>query len=1414
MESDKLKTKPNDTENESTISLNKEQILLIEKYYLSFKKQAKVSICDLYINDILEKYPENKYIIFFLYWIPLALSNEVKALQLLNRVKEVYVDNEVITLINYHNVARAAMNKYAFNLAVKFGFDNNVTVLVLKQGRIVIPMEWLYERLKANCLDLAEAALDGGNECQLTSKELKHKYLPYIKCYLDSAGATFSLSKTPGKRLQKKYSFSAFGTRTKTKKKTVKVKNDFRYLAEGEICKLTINKIIILADIICEENIKTNEKDLIRAVCLFDREKKSSPDVLEGLYLSKNKKITLELLQAGLLVVNLSVFQKAMYQKDMKFVLQFYEIYKEDKLFNNEDFHNDLVYLIQEDIQNIEIYLFFIRKFILSFSINSIKILLKIIEVSLDISCEDLEILKIISNPIKIYVLMAEVLKLCKKRYPVLDHNISRLIAKALDYSLKIQNLIEEDIIVREILLEKDLDGRLLIDVISTNGFVVLLKNKLVEKICDDLLLGPYSLQGSPLEASSQYQILNTSVSYNDYNVFTKMRNTLSTYNPLKYKCNITHFKVWRKSVNDKFYVHLLFAIIMVILYQALCLYLLYIYQSLMSIDAKEIFNNSVADFLKSADGVYYFNNHSFSTTTGSDVINNINSIRDKYTDFLSKINFLKAFCTYVPIIYYFYLLAPVDHLYRVLFWIKSSKPSFGLALWADLVLFFLAIMLLVDNYALYHSQYVTISTQLEFRLHNLEYLKTYTTDLLMFRPEDNPLQITFIKFAVFCIFLWLKLILMVRGTKTFGSVIVIYFLAIKGIITYIIIFLISVIGFSAIGSMILYTTDTGKTYKNMFYTFMKYFFISTSESPDFVPYSTDYLEIAYPYLPYLSGVFFGIIMVVNTIVMVNLIIAVLTNIYDRNYNNAIQMLIQKRFEIKKKFSCDDERYDSLLVNVYPFNLFSFPLAMCFLCVKTPTTINKFNLVILRFNFWVFGVIYILLFSLVTLLLVPFTYIKITFCKFVQIFVKDIQNYLVIYKVFNFLLYIVCGILLQLAIWFMDIIIFCIELEKQNIPLATENENIGRYSLNQLVLKLIRKLRCQFDGEIKIPIDRFIRIVDKLLNEEDNAQTTIEDMLYSYSIDNKRKGSEKDTSFSIFNNDLIKRYESKGINYLAFIDFLDNFVDEKDIINLNLLIDMLDINYVGAKIREYYKGIAEGNQINLSQKQFQFLYRVETYMKNEQCTITKLDTCTTTEGRTQLLTNGIERERTAQPRPNTGGSNILTKYLNRKRSKVSATSDNIEMEKIESSPLNKPKKDTLFIKDDKINFIAFKSLLLHCVNKKNKQQSPSLIIKLPVVPISVLDKFMSGVTETEISKKILETITENDESRSKQEFIEAKFKAMEDRISGLEEINKKLLRLTESLVYGKGVKNMRMENIELHSKSYLNEGSDSSFDKI
>jgi hypothetical protein len=848
---------------------------------------------------------------------------------------------------------------------------------------------------------------------------------------------------------------------------------------------------------------------------------KFSGDVLEGLFITRNKAIAVELLEANLLNINISVFQTALFFKDLRFCLQFYERYYDLKIYDKESLHGEIIEKLLEDFNNMEVYLFFIKKFSNDFRLNTTKTLVKIFEDLLQVSNQSNKIMNNFSNPIKIFVLIAEILYRIKSKFPSLDSNIQRIIQKCLDYSESIQVLIEDDSVFRELFLERDLTKRSVLDIISQNNFLILLKNKLIEKIVDDLWNGPYDIQGSFLEVSSQYRSLTANTDSKDYDIYTKERLNLLSKKTKSFKSNFTHFKVWQVNIYSKYFVEILIGLILILFGQSISFFYINEYKMILEFDNAQLVNYSefllnlrkvdldsgkifiannrdllsnstlletlelqnynasyaVSDLFEQTLGKiiadYSINNNNNNLNTNNyinlkgknitqmlqeynidlNLIKNLLGSQTLFSAFYTKVSNMQNLMNYFDWLFWIYLLLAFDYIMRLIYTLKARKPNLGLTLYPDLGLISFGIIMKIVTLDSNNTIKNILSNLSYDSINNFDYFP-YLKLLDEFIRTD-PFNYQLLALAIMCGLLWIRFILQIRGTKTFGPLIVIFLVSIKGVVEYVALFLIITFAYSCCAYLVFYRIE-GFYFKNPFYCFIYFFGMSLGGDINYQSYSE--LSSEKPYIPFLGGIFIVTVLILNVIVFFNLIIALLSNIFETYKNYSLQLYIQKKLEIRKKYYDDEERFNSLLVSYFPFNILTFPFGFVLLFMRDQTRTKKLNKLIMYINFSFYAFLYTICFTLMTLFMLPLTYVKICYSKFVQIFVDEIQQYFKAYKIMSFVFYIIFGLFFQLKSVGFDVIIFFKELWKKKIPLTKDTENIGKYSIKTELLKIIVRM--------------------------------------------------------------------------------------------------------------------------------------------------------------------------------------------------------------------------------------------------------------------------------------------------------------------------------------------------------------------
>lgn len=1215
---------------EKNEKFNKEAILYLDSFFDKVLNKHSNSELLNEFSIILEKYSQIKEMLYLCLWLPFIESNEELVIEILKK-QHIQFSDKIFTQITDINNSTSELNTYSFNIAIANNFNSNLIHVILMQGKIRIKLEWLLEQLVKGNTDYVQTAWEGGNDCYFSSQELKLKFLMVVKeKNKDKIQAKKSLKGGQANLNSNRNSIIRSRQNTTTsiiqisKSKFYDVKNvhqkEFASLINKGYGKITMMKLLLLVNSLPEpdfnidsyeeqnKQFQDKKESLMRAVCLFDVNKKQSNKILEGLYLVKKKKICSELLEANLLSVDINVFRAALHFKDMKFALHFYNLFSDFKIYDTEQLHLELIDSLKDDILNIEVNLFFIKKFSIHFKLMTTKEFLKAVEDFLAVVHPINKTLHCISNPIKIFVLIAEILKSLKSKHPTLEYNITRLIDKSLEYSLSMQNLIEEDSVFREIILDKDTSNRTLIEIISENDFLVLLKNSLVEKIVDDLWKGPYSIQGNFFEASCNYRSFRIKAGTKDYDAFMNERYGLSEYKEEKYKSNFTHFKVWRKNIYLKYYFELVITFLILCLYQIIAIVMMYCYYSMIKTDASYVSQLSiyVEEYLKnSTDFLIAVNSNNASNLNQYESII-FNNVTDLYTDFNYKANIISVCYPIIVILSLGFLGFPLGYLTRFIFAVKSSTPNYGGMVYTDFSLFVTVLVTILtwSSSKMEKLQSIASSYNSTDIIQN-KYFTSFEGDVNTYSGQD-PLHFEFTLMSIICTILWLKCFIMLRGTKTFGPLIVIFILAIKGIFIYLILFFIMTLIYACFGILNFYSVND-YFYKNFYYTFIYYTLVSTGGEPNFAEYDDPNITTK-NYYPWAGGIIIILLVILNSVVFFNIIIALLTNIYEDYKSYAIQLYIQQKLNIRKKFYSEDERFDSLLVSVFPLDIITFPFAVIFLFIKGKETVLSYNTFLLKLYFYIYAMFYLLLYISLTATMLPVVYIKILVSKIFQLFVEEIQEYFLIYKLVNILAFTFFGWFLLIKTYVVDIIIFMKLLEKKKIPLLTENENEGKYSISGRTIKIILSLfklnnvSEQISNEgIKLSLERFLYILSKTL-EGKLSIIELQKQIISFDLSDikaLKKYEEEMEDFNINNNEHKNKINKLKSNYNEILDFMLNFCDEMHILDTNTVYNILKASKKAVNHKNYFKDITDKSyNINQTINQNVFVKKVSKYLSS------------------------------------------------------------------------------------------------------------------------------------------------------------------------------------------------------------------------
>lgn len=123
----------------------------------------------------------NEQLKYMCFWICFVNSNEIFCEEILQKNVIYFKGNIQLKLLSGVGIAARDLNNYAFEIACESNFNENMLLIILNKGKIDIPIEFLYEKLKANKLDFIELIWKAGNLCFFKTVDLKQEIVEHFK---------------------------------------------------------------------------------------------------------------------------------------------------------------------------------------------------------------------------------------------------------------------------------------------------------------------------------------------------------------------------------------------------------------------------------------------------------------------------------------------------------------------------------------------------------------------------------------------------------------------------------------------------------------------------------------------------------------------------------------------------------------------------------------------------------------------------------------------------------------------------------------------------------------------------------------------------------------------------------------------------------------------------------------------------------------------------------------------------------------------------------------------------------------------------------------------------------------------------------------------------------------------------------
>ena len=643
-------------------------------------------------------------------------------------------------------------------------------------------------------------------------------------------------------------------------------------------------------------------------------------------------------------------------------------------------------------------------------------------------------------NPFKICILIIELSRAIGKNYITIQKQSEKLEEEILNIARIIQRNISSDIEYRRIILDKDLKGREIISIVQELNLYSLLDNPETEKIVKTFWSSQYNTSGSFFQASTNYTLL---FKYPLESRIDLERNLRFQTQVSQLKPHWGQFKVWKKSTFLRYIATTGFLLIFCLI----CQYNLVRFANDISEAIKKGF--FLRPIIDQTNATLYEEKE-----TNATLQEEFNEIGYVEGDQQSEKRVFDFLCLFNPMLQVTYISFK-DDLRQIISTIRTGLFIYSLMfiyllqyslerifaiiehrhinlLRADIILSILIIPILIYLYQGYYATY----RKAHENYFSSEYL--FSLDFYFMRKySDYNNGYQEYHLAIMAL-LWLGILFSLKISRLIGPLIIIFLAMMKDIIIFLVIFIIQLFIFACVGNILFIEL------KYKYDTFINCLITLYSASlGDF-----DYTEFNF----YVNNrrtigkIYLTIFLLLNTILAINLLIAILSTTYAILSARSTPLFFVENIKQRPLYKYS-KRYGSLVSSFFPYYIF-IPFFAPLLLNKQK---KKNNTRILHFEFLPIYIVLHTLFLVVSLILLPFTYLKIIFHKISLINRGKYKKNSKYGGMAQLFLYIVFGLIFNiLQTIFFDGIKFAKHIYRRHLPILYDSKGLEFLSESKL----------------------------------------------------------------------------------------------------------------------------------------------------------------------------------------------------------------------------------------------------------------------------------------------------------------------------------------------------------------------------
>ncbi len=624
-----------------------------------------------------------------------------------------------------------------------------------------------------------------------------------------------------------------------------------------------------------------------------------------------------------------------------------------------------LVKQLPEDLPHAELYLYIMRKYINYIPYSSAKEFVEMVNEWMKSPNLRVPFVFAAANPIKICVLIIELLTKIKKDNDILEKWIENIMDDMLKLGTLLINEVHDDNELNEIFMDVDLDGRSVILIAATFDMLPLFKHKSISSVTSRFWSGPYNAKEHPFSGNSMLLANLTHNPTSRLDMFFRSLPKLFSRDYLHYPTHNFQYVTWRDGTQSRYLLESLF-------YVFLFAYTYYLIAS-------------VTYYGRAAYSIIRECNDNQESLT-------LQEINDVGSNFSSMVDYLKTIQTFFLLIF----IAGFRHIFTVCFAFITDRTMqcmyaemmLDAALNVCFILYYGYVYNDFEDVLGYHSNVLIFNTKVkEFWDGNNWVVPLFAIILaLIFLRSLNLLEVNDV---VGPFIEMIKRMFLRLGTFSLLFVILLFFFAMVASIY---------LPYSIVEHRALY-----RSIVTLFQTSIGVFDINTMNS-----------EMK-------AEIFTFIYVIVFNILLLNLLIAILTQVYTTIDEEADTLYVNNIVDLYALYAPHEE-YGSLICAYPPFN-FLFGLICLPILLLTPRSKHEsINAVFLKIEYTLAFIIVLAVYIGAEMFFLVLCYFKVTVHLFILIFIG--REWATTGRIGHFSLFLFLGPLLLLPVLLSDVYYF------------------------------------------------------------------------------------------------------------------------------------------------------------------------------------------------------------------------------------------------------------------------------------------------------------------------------------------------------------------------------------------------------